>query len=258
MKQFVAPLTAALWLLAAGCDRSSRPIERAVSPQIINGAPLAEELSPQVVRLDLLFSDAPGSGRFHTLCTGTIIGARSVLTAAHCVQSGNNTFVAGTIQTVDGAFDVAGFAVHPNFHVDASLGLLDDAAVIGTAADLPIAPMPILASISPVAGETLTIEGYGVTESGASGSLSVGTMVVSAVDEYQLYAEYGDLSNTCFGDSGGPAIATGELAPPAIAGIISAGARTDCGRGDRATFTKLANPDISAFIASVVPDLLSR
>lgn len=263
MNRAVPQLCAGLMvLLFLGCERPSGGVERAIDPKIIGGSPLAQTLSPQVVRLDLVLAEASSGGRFHAFCSGTIIGRRSVLTAAHCFQSADGGFLSGTVQTLNGSFSIARATVDPNFHAVSGVGLLEDAAVATTAIDLDIPPLPILSSQTVLPGSTITIEGYGLTESGSSGDLQVGTMQVSDVDAFQIYATYDTQSNTCFGDSGGPAIAEMQGASgesmTALVGIISAGERLDCGEGDRSTFTNLSNPQVAAFIAGEVPDLTLR
>jgi hypothetical protein len=104
-----------------------------------------------------------------------------------------------------------------------------------------------------VAGDTLTILGYGVTDGAnpvGSGVLRIGEMPVNDVTTDSIFSNYTPptLSNTCFGDSGGPAFVENEKGGLSLAGIVSTGTNVMCAVGDRSAFTNLTNQALREFI----------
>jgi hypothetical protein len=102
-------------------------------------------------------------------------------------------------------------------------------------------------------GDILTILGYGVTNGVTqvgSGVLRIGEMRVNEVTTDSIFSDYTPpaMSNTCFGDSGGPAFVEAEDGGLALAGITSTGTNITCAIGDRSAFTNLTNQAILAFI----------
>lgn len=161
---------------------------------------------PSVVAV---FVHAPGaiSG---SLCTGTVIGPHTVLTAAHCVSpaivgtgqvfelvSGTTFALPGIVAsstTFDPAFDSTNpFAGH-------------DIGIIHTAGALPFASL----AIAPVAlALPVRLVGYGSdthANTGAGTKRQVTTNIVAASSV--LIQDGNSSMQTCHGDSGGPAFQT--------------------------------------------------
>lgn len=160
-------------------------------------------------------------------CTGTLIGARKVLTAAHCLEGVNVNqlrFVIGpNAYQPQYSLRVASVTPHPAYN---SYALTNDIGYLTLSSDAPVAPMKVLGNMSnSFVGEPLFFVGYGVTngatQSGAGLKRAV-WMDVSRVDSTTF--RYNDPGkNTCSGDSGGPAFyqtAAGDLA---VAGVTSYG-----------------------------------
>lgn len=158
-------------------------------------------------------------------CTGTVVGKRTVLTAAHClegVSASSLKFVIGpSLGSAEAVVPVASITPHPDYD---SQALVNDIGIVTLAADAPVAPMKLLPSMdSSWVGQSLTFVGYGITSGygGGSGVKRKVTMPVSKVlatrFEYQTAGK-----NTCNGDSGGPAFAEvgGEWF---VAGVTSYG-----------------------------------
>jgi secreted trypsin-like serine protease len=83
-----------------------------------------------------------------------------------------------------------------------------------------------------------------------SGVLRVGKMRADEVTSDLIFSDYTPptLSNTCFGDSGGPAFIEDEDGSLVLAGITSTGVNVRCLLGDRSAFANLTNQALRAFI----------
>lgn len=220
--------------------------------RIISGTECSENNSP-VMELTITLPD----GRLGT-CSGTLITSRYVLTAAHC-------FFERPVRTVASAsgvsVDAESIAVHPDVRVDESqLSVFNDVALVRLASPVTLPTLPILGSRSAVVGDVISIFGYGQTENQSSGTDTVGRlrsgeMSISGVNSNFIDARYdGEGSNTCSGDSGGPALVNVN-GRQAIAGVLSSGSFVNCDVGDTSRFSNLQSASIFNFITSVVRDV---
>lgn len=219
--------------------------------KIINGTPVDQLLSPQIVELDLQF--VGGSG----LCTGTVIGPTHVLTAGHCITS---SLISGSVSTAAGSVPLRAAYRHPGYLESPELGaVFNDVAVVETVAPLNLPALALIASQEPPAESSIGIWGYGLDEDGNLGTLKTGTMTLSWVSPNHLAAVFDNMSNTCQGDSGGPATTAlvdenGAVVAVGIVGITSTGSNADCSQGDLSLFTNIQNPAVLSFILGVAPE----
>ncbi len=150
----------------------------------------------------------PAVGRIdfdNGLCTGTLIGQRTVLTAAHCLEGAKSaTFTLG--QSVYAAAQLIG---HPSYDPQA---VTNDVALLVLAKSVVgVSPMP-LATRPPALGESITLVGFGDTASGAdnAGTKRVAANKVSWLGSqtFSFSGSSGSRGNICQGDSGGPSLRT--------------------------------------------------
>lgn len=195
----------------------------------------------------------PSVGWFQSaggLCTVTLIGCQTALTAAHCVCTDPTTgeelapaecASAGFLGTADkavffhdaGVFAVSSVVVHPQRNPgNETSAPLHDLAVIRLASPVTgIAPAVINQNAAIASGATGTIVGFGLTSGSASdlGIKRSGAITTSPCDipGHVCWEFSGSQSNTCVGDSGGPLFVS-TAQGLVLAGVTSFGRRASC------------------------------
>lgn len=166
-------------------------------PVLINGDPVDKTKFPAVVHLQ----GEDGAG-----CTGSIVGPKAMLTAAHCAEPGKKMF----FTTVDGVKHTAVMTRvedWPARDLDLNLGVVTP----------PVAP-----SIAPLEVRTDRFEkkdmlvdmiGYGCVNPGGGGGndgvLRKGTGKITGGQGFDLVLDAAP-SALCYGDSGGPVLFEGK------------------------------------------------
>jgi hypothetical protein len=165
---------------------------------ITNGAPDAGHLAVGALYTDTGFQ-----------CTATLVGTRTVLTAAHCMAPG----LTGYRFVVEGqSYAAAAVTPHPLYDPSTERA---DVGVVMLADAPPVAPLSVSPD-APVEGLPIAIVGLGCTDGAARGCVQgarrVARNVVDGVraDEIVFTTRAGDAAagGHCDGDSGGPALAT--------------------------------------------------
>lgn len=253
--------TLALCLLTAcgGGSDSSEPLSNnacaslGLNTRIINGTTCATDGSP-VLSLTLVSRNGNAS-----LCSGTLITSSQILTAAHCFVTED---VLSVYTEVDGERVFGSrVRVHPNAVVNAAAGKAEnDVAVLTLEKSVNRPTVPLITSEAPEKGDRFAIFGYGKDSSGNVGTLESGEMRITEVTRTSIVANYdGEGSNTCNGDSGGPALTTiPDSAHIGLIGITSSGTSRNCQKGDRSFFVNLQASEILNFIRSAAPGVQTR
>lgn len=221
---------------------SSASAAASPQPRIVNGRDTSAYPATGAL---LLYGDAAGEG-LSGLCSGTLIGCRTFLTAAHCLcpDAADDAATCERMGMVDpatlrvflqhgGVFRVARVAINPQYRF-AEAG---DVGVVTLAETVTgIAPSPINFVHRPAPGTVGTIVGFGTTRrrgTNNSGIKREGEVTTGQCetdipgDAHVCWQFSGADSNTCSGDSGGPLLVdfgSGER----VTGVTSGGMSTDC------------------------------
>jgi len=157
------------------------------SSTLINGRPALSGEFPEVVYI------SAGMSR----CSASIIGPQTILTAAHCVKTGQTIH-----QVMNQIVFTAKCQQSPEYKLSGH-----DMALCKTDRVMKPGKFAVVASHGPKLGDKVELSGYGCLGSnggGNDGILRVGEATVNILPVNTHWFETNDLTAACFGDSGGP------------------------------------------------------
>ena len=175
--------------------------------------------------------------RSFKFCTGTVIAPNWVLTAGHCCEGIRPSQLRQFSFEVDGRnYNWAATYIHPAYNFPDG-----DVALIKLKTNVTGITPAVLRNAAPRVGDFMTIVGFGLTGTGASGTTGgagikrYGTVRLDGVDPFFVTWNFDspELNNTAPGDSGGPGFVGGE-----IASVCSGGSNEDAGWGDQSFNTR--------------------
>jgi secreted trypsin-like serine protease len=221
-------IVAATMCAACAIDPGSSPESTEHSgAAVIGGTPINRNTYPATGALVGLLQSGP-----LLICSGTLIGKRSVLTAAHCLSGTRSYPLAFTltadVRDVSETYAVRGTHIHPDFDANA-VGPMHDVAIAELSDDIVDAvPERAFDATDPKAGRLgvdaqVQLVGYGsvLDAAGVVGIKNAGTSTIASLSTYEIIVGLAGGVQNCVGDSGGPSFIAADDGGRRLVGVVS-------------------------------------
>lgn len=194
------------------------PVLSSTTQSIYGGTAITGE--PQVYGLRMKYGGTQEAG-----CTATLIGARTLLTAAHCAED------AAEIYAINGqelyTNSLADYIKVSEWRIHAGWGgqpgeNADDLALLLLSKTVTVTPKQWNMSAANVGvGKAVRMIGYGQTETGSYGVKKETAQTIDGVTTHLVHFDQQNGHGVCQGDSGGPVFSKGTDGVERIIGVAS-------------------------------------
>ena len=232
---------------------------------VLNGAKCSNQKQSVVAMISMNYKTKKGIET--AICTGTYIGEKAFLTAAHCFDDSDFLATGKTLISVD--VEVAGktykakrWERNPSWNKEDEVG---DTALVFIGRELNKTPFKLVGKkYVPQEGELVALVGYGnvkyIDKKREVDGYYGGFLTIASVEESGLLAVYDSHSKQatiCYGDSGGPLVTYIDGAWR-ILGTASNGDDDECGYFtgvQKAYWSRVNSPENVLFLEMFLPGI---